>query len=259
LEVLAQTLERSALAMRPAEVRKMADAALLKNGQFKWIPNGQAPSHPEKTLRLHLEVFVESADSPEADDWVKGILQIQWKTPEGPLRMTVDAAEDLPRLKSTAEARKQLQSLLENLVAKAHATYSAGQKKDEALLADLKGQDSIARDLAAQVLVERRNPAVIPVLEKQLQEEDPQVFRRAMGGLVELKVRSSVPVLIDLARGKDLGFLREVIFALGSIGGEEAEAYLFTVSQGHEQPLIREAAEEALAELRGASRGGKTP
>ena len=41
-----------------------------------------------------------------------------------------------------------------------------------------------------------------------------------------------------------------------SIGGEEAEAYLYTVNEGHDQPAIREAAGQALAELKARRRGG---
>ena len=68
-----------------------------------------------------------------------------------------------------------------------------------------------------------------------------------------MKERRAVPDLIDLSRGKDLGFLREIIYALGALGGEEATAYLYTVAQGHDQPAIQEAAQQALDETRGKS------
>ena len=58
-----------------------------------------------------------------------------------------------------------------------------------------------------------------------------------------------MPALIDLSRGKDVGFLQEIVFALGEIGGSEAEAYLYTVAQGHDQPAIQAAAQQALDTL----------
>jgi hypothetical protein len=73
-----------------------------------------------------------------------------------------------------------------------------------------------------------------------------------------MRARSAVPVLIDLARGRDMGFLQEIVFAVGEIGGPEAEAYLFTVAQGHDQPAIQAAARQAL-ETMSASRKHGSP
>ena len=88
----------------------------------------------------------------------------------------------------------------------------------------------------------------IALLDK-LKGDDADDVRRAIGGLVELKDPRAVPALIDLARAKDMVFLREIIFALGQIGGDEAEAYLYTVAQGHDQPAIRDVAQKALDEM----------
>ena len=59
-----------------------------------------------------------------------------------------------------------------------------------------------------------------------------------------------MPGLIDLGRAKEASFLREIVYALGAIGGEEAEAYLFTMAQGHDEPVIRASAQQALDELK---------
>src|SRR5262249_11978653 len=114
-------------------------------------------------------------------------------------------------------------------------------------------------EFAIRSLSARKNPAVEQALVEKLRGNDPEGVRRAIGGLVELKSPSSVPALIELARGKDSGFLREIIFALGSIGGEEAEAYLYTAAQGHDQPAVRAAAQQALDELRGRAGRGAEP
>jgi HEAT repeat protein len=65
-----------------------------------------------------------------------------------------------------------------------------------------------------------------------------------------MKAKDAVPPLIEAARGKDATFEREVVFALGEIGGDEAEAYLFTLAQGHDDPIVRASAERALEDLK---------
>jgi len=84
---------------------------------------------------------------------------------------------------------------------------------------------------------------------EELRGDDPLEVRRAIGGLVELQAREAVPELIEISRGKDPGFLRELVYALGAIGGDEAQAYLYTMSQGHDQPAVRDAARQALEEM----------
>jgi len=100
-----------------------------------------------------------------------------------------------------------------------------------------------------RVLTDRRNPAVVQALLGQLGGSDPDEVRRAIGALVELKEKRAVPLLIELGNAHDPVFLREVIYALAGIGGEEAQAYLYTVAQGHDNPAIRDAAQQALDEL----------
>ena len=56
--------------------------------------------------------------------------------------------------------------------------------------------------------------------------------------------------LIEAANQRDLMFQREVVFAVGSIGGSDAEAYLDLVASGHDDALLRTSAEQALSELR---------
>jgi hypothetical protein len=66
---------------------------------------------------------------------------------------------------------------------------------------------------------------------------------------VEMRARGAIPALIDLTKGHDAGFLQEVVFAIGEIGGAEAEAYLYTVAQGHDLPAVQAAAQQALDTL----------
>ena len=153
-----------------------------------------------------------------------------------------------------AEARRKalreaLQRALSQVADAAVLQMTAADREDGALLRDLQSQDERVREFALHVLADRRNPAAVPLLIRQLQDEDPQVARQAMGALVEMKARSAIPALIDLVKDREVGFMQEVVFAIGEIGGGEAEAYLFTVAQGHDQPDVQAAAQQALDTL----------
>jgi hypothetical protein len=45
--------------------------------------------------------------------------------------------------------------------------------------------------------------------------------------------------------------VRPIVYALGSLGGSEAEAFLFTLESGSPDEEIRRAARDGLADLRG--------
>src|SRR6266849_5936586 len=137
--------------------------------------------------------------------------------------------------------------------------------------AQKEGREGTFAEVGAQLTIRRKDAEgtasyeVVGVGESKLESEDPQSRRSAMRlalssaldqvtGLAHLKNAGAVPSLIDLAKGKDPSFVREIIFALGEIGGDEAEAYLYTVAEGHDQPAVRAAAQKALDELRAKTR-----
>jgi hypothetical protein len=153
-----------------------------------------------------------------------------------------------------AEARRKalreaLQRALTQVLEAAVLQLKAADRPDGALQQDLLSQDERVREFALRVLAERRHPAAAPLLIRQLEDEDPQEVRRAIGVLAEMKARSAVPALIDLMKDREIGFTQEIVYAIGEIGGTEAEAYLFTVAQGHDQPDVQAAAQQALDTL----------
>jgi hypothetical protein len=154
--------------------------------------------------------------------------------------------------------REALRQALSQVTASAALQLAATGRDDAALEKDLKSADERVREYALRVLAERRHPAAAPLLIRQLQSEDPVVVRRAIGALVEMQATSAVPALIDLVKDSNMGFVQEIVFAIGEIGGEEAEAYLFTMAQGHDQPDVQAAAQQALDTL-DASRKLRTP
>lgn len=149
-----------------------------------------------------------------------------------------------------------LSSALAQVTESTHLQLSALQKSDEALLRDLREGTSMTQEFALRVLSERQNPAVAEILIERLgPDRDLDQARQAMGALAEMRERRAVKPLIEATRGKDAIFVREVLFALAQIGGEDAMAYLFTVAQGHDDEALRTAAQKALAELEARERG----
>jgi HEAT repeat protein len=90
----------------------------------------------------------------------------------------------------------------------------------------------------------------LPALLERLKSDDLDVLRGVIGLLVELHAPESVNPLVEAAHQRGPLFQREVVFAVGSIGGDDAEAYLDLVASGHDDPMIRASAEQALQELR---------
>ena len=126
----------------------------------------------------------------------------------------------------------------------------ARKKSDADLEKDLTTSDARVRDYAVRALAERRNPAAVPMLLARLDDDSPEVVRRAMGALVAIGDLRAVRPLIELTRKRPPQFVAEVLYALGSLGGVEAEAFLYTLESGAPDEEVRRAAHEALGDLR---------
>jgi hypothetical protein len=126
----------------------------------------------------------------------------------------------------------------------------ARKKSDDDLVADLSSLDPRVRDYAIRALADRRSPAAVPHLLARLQDDDPAIVLRAVGALVAIGDRRAVEPLIELTRKRPPHIATQVLYALASLGGPTAEAYLFTLESGASDEDIRRAAADALSELR---------
>ena len=70
----------------------------------------------------------------------------------------------------------------------------------------------------------------------------------AIGALVAIRAKGAAEALIELAK-REPEHVTAILFALGELGGKEAEGYLFTVQSGHPNEAFRKLAREALEEL----------
>jgi hypothetical protein len=125
----------------------------------------------------------------------------------------------------------------------------ARKKSDAELIADLAANDPRVRDHAVRVLADRRNPAAVPNLVARLNDESPVVVLRAIGALVAIGDRRAVRPLIELTRKRPPQIVAQILYALGSLGGAEAESFLYTLESGAAEEEVRRAAAEAFADL----------
>jgi len=125
-----------------------------------------------------------------------------------------------------------------------------GDQPTPRVVAALEDEDRDLRARAVALLAARRDPDTFEPLVAVLDDEDQAIALRAVGALVALGDARGVKALTDLTHRKPAVFVRQIVYAVGAIGGREAEAYLYTVAAGHSDVTVQKAAEEALEELR---------
>ncbi|MBZ4421860.1 HEAT repeat domain-containing protein [Myxococcus sp. RHSTA-1-4] len=258
VEVSGATVRDNALlGLAPEGVGVLLTDALKATGRFE-APKEDAPREV-RPWRMTLDVpftrEVLKDGDPRSFAEVGANLELERFGANHPQHYEVVGLGEAPVLEDTpagrqAAMREALRSALRQVAESAALQLAALERNDEALVQDLKASDSRIREFALRTLAERQHPSAAPLLIERLKEaSDAETVRKTMGALVEMKARVAVPVLIDLARGRDLGFVQEIVFAVGEIGGPEAEAYLYTVAQGHDAPAVQAAAQQALDTL----------
>jgi len=259
--VAANPAEAKELGLDTSKIESIFLQELRLNGHFI-LPAG-AGEKRSPLARLELEISPVRESRREGPVGVYANLEasalIRQKTPDGWSNYEIVRREEEKISgdsldEKQAAAQKALRAALHQLVLAIDLQLAAIDKSDSSLIKDLRSEEATRRDAAIRILADRKNPAVRDALVEKLKSADQDEVRRAIGGLVELKDRQAVLPLIELARGRDLMFIREIVFALGADGGEEAQAYLFTVAKGHDDREIRDSAEQALLELESKQR-----
>jgi hypothetical protein len=258
VELTGATLrDNTLLGFGPEGVEELFSAALKASGRFEQV----ADDAPKKVQpwRLSLEVpftrEVLKDGNPHSFAEVGANLSLERFGGNTPQRYEVVGLGEAPVSEDSPEGRRAamrgaMESVLRQVTESAVLQLTALERSDDALVTDLQATDSRIREFALRTLAERKHPSAAPLLIERLKDtSDAEQVRRTIGALAEMKARSAVPALIDLARGRDSGFLQEIVFAVGEIGGPEAEAYLFTVAQGHDTPAVQAAAQQALDTL----------
>jgi hypothetical protein len=205
-----------------------------------------------------LRVAPGGAAGPRAEVTVDVVLTPVTPGSASPRRETATGAAPLSQSASPRDAwRRALADAAQRAAEGLALGVRAEGKGLEGLVADLQSKDPRVREQAVRVLGERKSRAAVPALLARLKEEDPRLAHRIVGALAQIGDERAVPALIDLTRGTDAVLTTRLLRFVGDIGGPEAEGYLLTLANGHPDPRVRRAAQEALDDL--ASRARPAP
>lgn len=222
------------LALGPDEMRSLTRAALESTGRYRAVDRGDG-----KATRVQVQVF----DARSGDD-VEVSLEVG-------LRVT--GSSEVIAGSASASASTARDAVLEALTAAIDESVAHGrarERTDRELVADLASPRPSRAEAALRTLAARRNPAVFEPLVAELANPDLERARRALAGLVTLDDPRAPRAIIEASEQRDdPTFTLEAAWALGSIAGPDAEAWLFTLAAS-EQPALRAAANEALATAR---------
>ena len=186
------------------------------------------------------------------------VLQVVWGPPSHPvldvrLRPTHLGDDELSTAATLPGEGTQLSDALSAFsVAWNALTYmrELDRSSDKRLLAALKDPDMRIQQFAIARLGERRSRlAVKPLCKLLLSQSDTSMLYRIMGALVAIGDVRAVTPLIDIAQKKEAGFLSQVVFAVGAIGGRTARAFLVVLASGHPDEEVQRSARDALDEL----------
>jgi hypothetical protein len=269
IEVGTLIVSQSEIASRPElassadEVRAMLRDQLLSTRRFTVREGGPARvalSIERAQLSVAPVPVVAPGQNPAERDVAEVVVSLELWRPvsaaqdtslraEGMARRPIEAEQSLDPAARRAALAAALGSAVHEAAAALCEQIDARGKSDEALIADLSASDVRVRDYAIRVLAERRNPAAVPKLIERLSDPDPSIWLRAVGALTAIGDRRAVPPLIEATRKRRPEDTGSVLYAIGTLGGPEAEAYLFTLESGAADEQVRRAAREAYAEL----------
>lgn len=140
------------------------------------------------------------------------------------------------------------------------AAIALADAPEAKVVAAISAKDRGTREQAVVIAGQRRLKSAVPPLMEVVrgEDDDQDLVLRSIGALVAIGDERAVPALIDAGRRRSSVYLGQILFAVAQLGGKEAEAYLFTVANGHADPDVRANAKTALDELT-ARREAKAP
>ena len=223
----------------PVTIRMEIDRAQRVFAPVPMIQQGQSPPEREMAeVALNLEML---SSGPQGD--------LDRLLAEGEARRPTGADDTLDPAARHAAFDAALDAAMREAVNALKEQIDARHKTDEQLIADLSSQDARVRDYAIRVLADRRSPAAVPQLIARLSDPNPDVARRAAGALIAVGDRRAVRPLIEITRKRRPEDVGPILYAIGSLGGPEAEAFLFTLESGSPDEEIRRAARGAYDDL----------
>ena len=234
------------------DLRELTGKAMLATGRF--APSTEAEStNGSPALAARVSAQIVSADStPVSSAPADGVvLQVRVRFQLIPAlgdeaEAFIAVATGSGRGAAQDAARAAVSAALGRAIDQVTMAQRGRAKSDEELVSELRSADPLRAQAASESLAGRRNQAAFTPLVSQLRGDDLDAAQRALSSLVTLDDPRAVGPIIQEAEHRDLPFTIEALYAVGSIGGEEAEGYLFTLTSDSDA-RVRAAATEALA------------
>ncbi len=117
------------------------------------------------------------------------------------------------------------------------------------LLAGLASGDALSRGFAARGLGALKDAASLDLLSELVRDPDPSVVVNAVRAIGAIGEARGAPALQTALLHKDLAVVREALLAIGSLPPERSQRARIVPFVGHERPMIRAAALQALAKV----------
>lgn len=241
------------LGIGPDDIGKRAEEALAATDRFERRVSKRkyaAEGWNAKVELLFARALASSAGAPGSADVAARIVLTRASGQK--LRAEGRGQSELPpqgKADRDERFRRALDAALAEAAGALSAELNALEQPDERLVEDLTSIDPFRKDLAIRVLADRKSVLAIPGLVELLRDEDRDRQLRAVGALVAIGDRGAAAALVETTTQRDPAFVIQVAYALSELGGMDAEAYLFTASNGHPDAAVRRAATEALRSL----------
>ncbi|MCB9645514.1 MAG: hypothetical protein H6730_02795 [Deltaproteobacteria bacterium] len=239
------------------EARAQAEAALT--AVMKAWPDFAFRTANTGEVGWQLTVRVPQATEREADDHpellhrsvgVQLLLRAVGKVERDPSQVAVESlfTADVPKATPFGET---VAAAIEDAGRRMQVAMDLAWGPDAGVLEGLKSEQEWRRLLAVDAAGQRRLAAAAPALIALVRdpEQPPNLVVAGVGALVAMRATDAAGAIIDACRDRPAEYVVQMIYALGALGGREAEAYLFTVQSGHPHPEVRAAAAQALEEL----------
>jgi hypothetical protein len=246
-----------AVPLAGAALHALAARVLIDSGRF--IPAQTATDSAPLAARLSAQILsaTEQPAAPGGGDASASVrLRVQYVPPltsESAALIVVGSGS--ARGKPDVIWQSAVSAALSNALDQATAEVHGRTRSKEELLADLRGSDPALAEVALDRLAARRQPEAFAPLVQRLQGADPEAAQRSLAALVSLDDARAVRPIIDEAERRNLAFKIEALYALGSLGGDEAEGYLDVLTSDSDA-RVRGAAMEALAVARSRTPSG---
>jgi hypothetical protein len=152
------------------------------------------------------------------------------------------------------DPKASIEHLVERAIDRAAADLATALEltdaSDAAVLDALGDPDPVVRSRAIAIAGSRKLSAAVAPLQSIVRDEtmSEELVIKAVGSLVAIGDPAATSVIIEVAKRSPAHAIH-IVFAVGQLGGREAEGYLFTVESGHPDPSVRQAAAQALEEL----------